>query len=110
MASRQLEYIVSLRDQLTPEISKISREMDRLGGQGQKAIGRIALGAAGLYGIGASVMSGLQPAIEMNNELGKIKGLGESAEGLELLQKRALSFSTQWGELGLQGFTALVQA
>ena len=72
--------------------------MDRLGGQGQKAIGRIALGAAGLYGIGASVMSGLQPAIEMNNELGKIKGLGESAEGLELLQKRALSFSTQWGE------------
>lgn len=98
MASRQLEYIVSLRDQLTPEISKISREMDRLGGQGQKAIGRIALGAAGLYGIGASVMSGLQPAIEMNNELGKIKGLGESAEGLELLQKRALSFSTQWGE------------
>lgn len=98
MASRQLEYIVSLRDQLTPEISKISREMDRLGGQGQKAIGRIALGAAGLYGIGASVMSGLQPAIEMNNELGKIKGLDESAEGLELLQKRALSFSTQWGE------------
>lgn len=98
MASRQLEFIVSLRDQLTPEISKISREMDRLGGQGQKAIGRIALGAAGLYGIGASVMSGLQPAIEMNNELGKIKGLGESAEGLELLQKRALSFSTQWGE------------
>lgn len=98
MASRQLEYIVSLRDQLTPEISKISREMDRLGGQGQKAIERIALGAAGLYGIGASVMSGLQPAIEMNNELGKIKGLGESAEGLELLQKRALSFSTQWGE------------
>ena len=98
MASRQLEYIVSLRDQLTPEISKISREMDRLGGQGQKAIGRIALGAAGLYGIGASVMSGLQPAIEMNNELGKIKGLGESAKGLELLQKRALSFSTQWGE------------
>lgn len=98
MASRQLEYIVSLRDQLTPEISKISREMDRLGGQGQKAIERIALGAAGLYGIGASVMSGLQPAIEMNNELGEIKGLGESAEGLELLQKRALSFSTQWGE------------
>lgn len=98
MASRQLEFIVSLRDQLTPEISKISREMDRLGGQGQKAIGRIALGAAGLYGIGASVMSGLQPAIEMNNELGKIKGLGESAKGLELLQKRALSFSTQWGE------------
>lgn len=98
MASRQLEYIVSLRDQLTPEISKISREMDRLGGQGQKAIERIALGAAGLYGIGASVMSGLQPAIEMNNELGKIKGLGESAKGLELLQKRALSFSTQWGE------------
>lgn len=98
MASRQLEYIVSLRDQLTPEISKISREMDRLGGQGQKAIERIAIGAAGLYGIGASVMSGLQPAIEMNNELGKIKGLGESAEGLELLQKRALSFSTQWGE------------
>lgn len=98
MASRQLEYIVSLRDQLTPEISKISREMDRLGGQGQKAIERIALGAVGLYGIGASVMSGLQPAIEMNNELGKIKGLGESAKGLELLQKRALSFSTQWGE------------
>ena len=47
MASRQLEYIVSLRDQLTPEISKISREMDRLGGQGQKALERIALGAAG---------------------------------------------------------------
>lgn len=98
MASRQLEYIVSLRDQLTPEISKISREMDRLGGQGQKAISRMMHGYVGLVGIGDKIATGLQPAIEMNNELGKIKGLGESAEGLELLQKRALSFSTQWGE------------
>lgn len=98
MTSRYLEFVVKMRDQLTPEISKITSSINRLGNQGKAAISNIGHGAAALYGIGQTIMSGLQPAIEMNNQLGKIKGLGESAEGLELLKRRALEFSTAWGE------------
>lgn len=98
MPVRGLEYLITLNDQISKPLRAIKGEFDRIGTTGRDSMAKIAAGAAGLVATGASLYGVLQPAIELNNELGKIKGLGESAEGLELLRKRALAFSNTWGE------------
>ncbi|MGX2949376.1 phage tail tape measure protein [Ursidibacter sp. B-7004-1] len=93
-----LEYIIKLNDQISKPLKAIKGEIDRIGDAGKDAMMKIGAGAAGIIATGAALHKALQPAIELGNELGKIKGLGESDEGLEILRKRALAFSNTWGE------------
>ncbi|MCT8830275.1 phage tail tape measure protein [Glaesserella parasuis] len=98
MPIRGLEYIISLNDQISAPLKSIKGEIDRIGEAGKDAMTKIGAGAAGIVATGAALYGALQPAIELSNELGKIKGLGESSEGLEILRQRAISFSNTWGE------------
>ncbi|WGE32557.1 phage tail tape measure protein [Actinobacillus genomosp. 2] len=98
MAIQGLEYIISLNDQLSTPLKGIMKSIDDIGIRGRDAMTKIGVGVAGIIGAGAGIANAFAPAVAMSNELGKIKGLGESEEGLRLMRKRAMEFSNTWGE------------
>lgn len=98
MAIQGLEYIISLNDQLSTPLKGVMKSIDDIGVRGRDAMTKIGVGVAGIIGAGAGIANAFAPAVAMSNELGKIKGLGESEEGLRLMRKRAIEFSNTWGE------------
>lgn len=97
MATRGLDYVISLVDQISAPIQGIVKEVDRLGNQGKAAMEQIGYGMAGIIATGAALKSALNPAIEMSNAVSNITATGMGAEGLGKIKKFALDFSSTFG-------------
>lgn len=97
MAAQGLEYHISLIDQMTSPLKGVMKSVDELQARSQKAMKNIAMGAAGLWGVGTSLKNALDPAIDFSRAMNEVKATGMGAEGLERVEKFALNFSSTFG-------------
>ncbi len=97
MAAQGLEYHISLIDQMTSPLKGVMKSVDELQVRSQKAMKNIAMGAAGLWGVGTSLKNALDPAIDFSRAMNEVKATGMGAEGLEQVEKFALNFSSTFG-------------
>ncbi|NBH76385.1 phage tail tape measure protein [Rodentibacter pneumotropicus] len=97
MATQGLEYHISLIDQMTSPLKGVMKSVDALQTRSQKAMKSIAMGAAGLWGVGASLKNALDPAIDFSRAMNEVKATGMGAEGLAQVEKFALNFSSTFG-------------
>lgn len=98
MSKHGLEYILSLKDNMTPKVKNIVAEVDKIGAKGQEAIATIGAGLAGLVGVGASLNAVLAPALEFDRSIGELSKLNVAEEAIESVKNKALQLSTVIGE------------
>lgn len=97
MAVQGLEYIISLTDQISAPLKSVMKSLDDVGVRGEKAMRKIAYGAAGVVAAGATLKAALDPAIDFNRALNEIKATGRSEAGLNKITDFALDFSATYG-------------
>lgn len=97
MAS-ELNFILSLTDNITRPLRAAGQSFSSFANTSQRAFGRIAVGGAALWGVGAAMGATLGPAREMRRALGEVDSLGVDGSSLNMLKDTALKFSIQYGE------------
>lgn len=94
----KLMYTIGLIDRISGPVQKIGSSLSGLVDKSRQAFAGIAVGAAGIAGVGMMLSSGLAPAIEMDRALGEVRSLGVLEADLSTLQSTALEFSSQYGK------------
>lgn len=96
MAGR-LDFTLALIDRLTRPIRQAQNSVMGFANTTNAAFGRIAVGGAGLMGVGMGIKAMLQPAHEMNMALGEVRSLGTAENALNSLRETAMNFSIEYG-------------
>ncbi|MBW5852806.1 phage tail tape measure protein [Yersinia enterocolitica] len=97
MTQQRLELLLELTDKLTKPLRAAGRQVQTYANTSRAAFKSIAVGGAGLWGVGAAIKGALQPAIEMDRALGEVKSLGVAEAGLRKLQHAAIDFTMEYG-------------
>ncbi len=95
---KPLEFTVSLIDQITKPIAKITAQMNGLADNYQAATMQMASGGAGVAASAMAIHGALMPAIEIDRALGDIRGLGVTEDALLKVNETALDFSVTYGQ------------
>jgi len=93
---------VGLIDQVTKPLQGITKEVQHTMDVGRQGMQNMATGGAGLVASGFAIQNALMPAIEMDRALGEVKSLGVHEESLQILQKSALDFSSEYGKSAVE--------
>lgn len=93
-----LEYILALKDNMTPKVKSVVGEIDKIGTRGKDAVATLGAGLAGLVGVGASLHSAIAPALELDRALGELTKLDVAENAIESVKDKALQLSTVIGE------------
>lgn len=98
MSKHGLEYVLSLKDNMTPKVKKIVGEVEAIGTKGKAAMLSLGAGIAGIAGVGASLQAAIAPALELDRALGELTKLDVESKAIEKVQDKALQLSTVIGE------------
>lgn len=98
MIKHGLEYILALKDNMTPKVKGIVGEVEKIGTKGKEAITTLGAGLAGVVGVGASLQSVIAPALELDRALGELTKLNVGEKAIESVKDKALQLSTVIGE------------
>lgn len=93
-----LEYILSLKDNMTDKVKKIVGEVDKIGTKGKEAMLQLGAGLAGVAGVGASLNAAIAPALEFDRAVGELDKLNVAADAMDQVKNKALQLSSQIGE------------
>lgn len=101
MPNRSLEFFLSLRDQMSEPLKKVTKQFDDIKANSKAAMGDIAYGVAGITAAGASLYSAISPAIEIDRSLGELNSLNVSTAGIQAVEDEALILSAKIGASAL---------
>lgn len=97
-AKHGLEYILSLKDNMTDKVKGIVGEVDKIGTRGKEAVATLGAGLAGLVGVGASLHAAIAPALELDRAIGELAKFDVAEEAIEKTKNQALQLSAAIGE------------
>ncbi|WP_417762174.1 phage tail tape measure protein [Shewanella sp.] len=97
MLPNQLNFIVSLTDQITKPIANISKQFNGLASNYQAGSMKMMTGAAGVGSAWLATTNALRPAMEMDAALGEVNSLGVQQSALKQLANTAYDYATQYG-------------
>lgn len=95
--SAQLDFTLSLIDKITRPLKQAETGVKGFASKSTQAFRNIAVGGAGLFGVGMGIKAVLQPAHEMNMALGEVRSLGTAENALNSLRDAAMGFSIEYG-------------
>lgn len=95
--SAQLDFTLSLIDKITRPLRQAEAGVKGFASKTNQAFSNIAVGGAGLFGVGMGIKAVLQPAHEMNMALGEVRSLGTAENALNSLRDAAMNFSIAYG-------------
>lgn len=95
--SAQLDFTLALIDKITRPLKQAEAGVKGFASKSSQAFRNIAVGGAGLVGVGMGIKAVLQPAHEMNMALGEVRSLGVADDALNNLRNTALQFSIDYG-------------
>ncbi|MCX8983525.1 phage tail tape measure protein [Citrobacter portucalensis] len=95
--SAQLDFTLSLINKITRPLKQAEAGIKGFASKTSQAFSNIAVGGAGLFGVGMGIKAVLQPAHEMNMALGEVRSLGIANDALNNLRDTALQFSIDYG-------------
>lgn len=97
MLPNQLNFIVSLTDQITKPIANISKQFNGLATDYQRGSMKMMTGAAGIGGAWLATANAMRPAMEMDEALGEVRSLGVQQSALKQLANTSYEYATQFG-------------
>lgn len=94
----ELDFTLSLIDNITKPIRQVQSAVSNFARDSQVAFSKIAIGGAGLAGAFWSIKSILDPAIEMNDAMmtASLQGIDDGI--MSAVSKDALKFASQYGK------------
>lgn len=95
--SAQLDFTLALIDKITRPLKQAEAGVKGFASKSNQAFRNIAVGGAGLFGVGMGIKAVLQPAHEMNMALGEVRSLGTAENALNSLRDAAMGFSIEYG-------------
>ncbi|CAI2439348.1 phage tail tape measure protein [Serratia proteamaculans] len=95
---KQLDFTLSLIDKLTRPLKQAQSSVTGFAEKSQAAFGKIAVGGAGLVGVGLSIKGALGPAIEITDALNAAATKGIDETTLQKVAGDALAFSAKYGK------------
>jgi len=95
---KQLDFTLSLIDKLTRPLKQAQASVTGFAEKSQAAFGKIAVGGAGLVGVGLSIKGALGPAIEITDALNAAATKGIDETTLQKVAGDALAFSAKYGK------------
>ncbi|WP_447885712.1 phage tail tape measure protein [Serratia fonticola] len=99
---RQLDFTLSLIDKLTRPLKQAQASVTGFAEKSQAAFGKIAVGGAGLVGVGLSIKGALGPAIEITDALNAAATKGIDDSTLQKVAGDALAFSAKYGKSAVE--------
>ncbi len=95
---RELAFLLSLKNNLSAPLGRAQQSVEQFAKKSQAAFKQIAVGAAGLWGVGLAVKSLLNPAHEVQSALDELSTRNVSTKALDDVYKSAQRFSTAYGK------------
>ena len=97
-----LDFTLSLIDNMTRPLRQVQSSVNGFAQESAAAFGKVALGAAALWGVGASIKAALDPAIQMFDAMQEASARGISDDALAKVTDDALKFSVRYGESAVE--------
>ena len=94
---KSLEFTLSLIDKITRPLKQAQGSVTRFADSSRESFRRIAVGSAGLWGVGLAIKGALGPAIEMYDTLQEQAARGIDDGALKKIQRDANTFSMRYG-------------
>lgn len=99
---KQLDFTLSLIDNLTRPIKQAQSSVTGFTEKSQAAFKKIAIGGAGLFAAGIGIKDALTPAIEMHDALQAASAQGVSDATLKQVADNGMKFSIEYGKSALE--------
>ena len=97
-----LDFTLSLIDRMTRPLKQVQASVGGFAEKSQAAFSKIGIGAAALFGVGASIHGALGPALEMYDALQEASARGIGDDVLARVSKDATQFSMQYGKSAVE--------
>lgn len=97
-----LDFTLSLIDNITRPLRQVQSSVSGFAQESAAAFGKVAIGAAALWGVGASITAALDPAIQMFDAMQEASARGISDDALAKVTDDALKFSVRYGESAVE--------
>lgn len=94
----KLMFSIGMVDNTQKGAKSAMANIDKMQRHAKSGFLGVAGGAATLFAAGKGLQAVLSPAIEMDKAMGEVRSLGAQESALAVLEKRAASFSLQYGE------------
>lgn len=97
-----LDFTLSLIDNMTRPLRQVQSSVSGFAQESAAAFGKVAIGAAALWGVGASITAALDPAIQMIDAMQEASARGINDDALAKVTDDALKFSVRYGESAVE--------
>ena len=97
-----LDFTLSLIDNMTRPLRQVQSSVSGFAQESAAAFGKVAIGAAALWGVGASITAALDPAIQMFDAMQEASARGINDDALAKVTDDALKFSVRYGESAVE--------
>ena len=97
-----LDFTLSLIDNMTRPLRQVQSSVSGFAQESAAAFGKVAIGAAALWGVGAPITAALDPAIQMFDAMQEASARGINDDALAKVTDDALKFSVRYGESAVE--------
>lgn len=94
---KSLEFTLSLIDKITRPLKQAQGSVTSFADKSRVSFQRIAVGGAGLFGVGMAIKGALGPAIEMYDTLQEQSARGIDSSALKTIERDANTFAMTYG-------------
>lgn len=94
---KSLEFTLSLIDKITRPLKQAQGSVTSFADKSRASFQRIAVGGAGLFGVGMAIKGALGPAIEMYDTLQEQSARGIDSSALKTIERDANTFAMTYG-------------
>ncbi|HDO7030465.1 MULTISPECIES: phage tail tape measure protein [Klebsiella pneumoniae complex] len=99
---RQLDLTLQLIDRITRPLRGVQAGITEFADKSKASFQRIAVGGAGLWGVGMAIKGALGPAIEMYDALQEQAARGIDSSALQQVERDANTFSMAYGKSAVE--------
>lgn len=99
---KSLEFTLSLIDKITRPLKQAQGSVTSFADKSRASFQRIAVGGAGLFGVGMAIKGALGPAIEMYDTLQEQSARGIDSGALKTIERDANTFAMTYGKSAVE--------
>lgn len=99
---KSLEFTLSLIDKITRPLKQAQGSVTSFADKSRDSFRRIAVGGAGLWGVGLAIKGALEPAIQMYDTLQEQAARGINSSALKSIERDANTFAMTYGRSAVE--------
>ncbi|NHB87192.1 phage tail tape measure protein [Photorhabdus tasmaniensis] len=95
---KELSFLLSLKNNLSAPLGRAQQSVEQFAKKSQESFQKIAVGAAGLWGVSEGMKALLSPAQQVRSALDELSTRNVSTQSLDKVYRASLAFSTAYGK------------